>query len=223
MHERAWLTLPSILFVGIGLATIGMLTQAHSSENADYLAPLEKHILQEMNLARNNPAEYASLLSELKQYYDEKLLKKPGKIPLVTQEGVGAVDEALDFLRSAHQLPPLNPSRGMSMGARDHVKDAGPQGLIGHQGSDGSDAGERVNRYGAWETQVGENISYGPDDARDIVMGLIIDDGVPERGHRKNLFNPNYHVVGVACGPHAVYHTMCVITFAGGYAERRTD
>jgi uncharacterized protein YkwD len=189
MHERAWLTLPSILFVGIGLATIGMLTQAHSSENADYLAPLEKHILQEMNLARNNPAEYASLLNELKQYYDEKLLKKPGKIPLVTQEDVGAVDE----------------------------------GLIGHQGSDGSDAGERVNRYGAWETQVGENISYGPDDARDIVMGLIIDDGVPERGHRKNLFNPNYHVVGVACGPHAVYHTMCVITFAGGYAERRTD
>jgi uncharacterized protein YkwD len=223
MHERAWLNLPPVLFIAAGLATIGMLTPAHSLENADYLAPLEKQILQEINLARDNPAEYASLLSELKQYYEGKLLKKPGKIPLVTQEGVDAVDEALDFLRSAHRLPPLSPSRGMSRGAKDHVKDAGPKGLIGHQGSDGSDAGERVNRYGAWETQVGENIAYGLDDARDIVMGLIIDDGVPERGHRKNLFNPNYHVAGVACGPHAIYHTMCVIAFAGGYTEKRTD
>jgi uncharacterized protein YkwD len=223
MHKRAWLKLPSALFSVIWLGTIGMLTQAHSVENMDYLSPLEKKIVQEMNFARSNPAEYASFLNALKQHYDGKLLKKPGKIPLVTQEGVGAVDEALDFLRSADQLPPLSPSRGMSMGARDHVEDQGPKGLIGHQGSDGSDAGDRVNRYGAWEKQVGENISYGGDDAREIVMGFIIDDGVPERGHRKNLFNPNYHVVGVACGPHAVYHTMCVITFAGGYTEKRKD
>jgi uncharacterized protein YkwD len=223
MHTRAWLNLPSILSSAIWLGTIGILTQAHSLENADYLSSLEAKIVQEMNFARTTPGEYASFLNELKQYYDGKLLKKPGKIPLVTQEGVSAVDEALGFLRSAEQRPPLSPSRGMSRGARDHVEDEGPKGLIGHQGSDGSDAGDRVNRYGTWEKQVGENISYGGDEAREIVMGFISDDGVPERGHRKNLFNPNYYVVGVACGPHAIYHTMCVITFAGGYTERRKD
>ena len=223
MHQRGLRKLPSVLFPVIWLGTMGLLTQAPSSEHAAYLSPLEKKLVQEMNLARSNPGEYASFLNELKQHYDGKLLKRPGKIPLATQEGVSAADEAIGFLRSTDQLQQLSPSRGMSMGAKDHVEDAGPKGLIGHHGSDGSDAGDRVNRYGAWKTQVGENIAYGGDDAREIVMGFIIDDGIPERGHRTNLFNPNYHVVGVACGPHAVYHTMCVITFAGGYTEKPTD
>jgi uncharacterized protein YkwD len=222
MHASTRLKPLFVLLAVIWLGTYGSL-QGGSVENAEYLSPLEKAIVQEMNLARSNPKEYASFISELRSYYDGKLLKKPGKIPLVTQEGVSAADEAIRFLRSADPAPPLSPSRGMSRGARDHVDDTAPKGLIGHQGSDGSTVGERVNRYGSWEKQVGENISYGLDNARDIMMGFLIDDGVPERGHRKNLFNPNYHVVGVACGPHAVSQTMCVIAFAGGYLEKRQE
>ena len=107
----------------------------------------------------------------------------------------------------------------MSDGARDHVKDQARSGATGHKGSDGSAVGARVNRYGKWKHTVAENIAYGGSSGREIVIRLIVDDGVPDRGHRKNIFNPRFRMVGVACGTHKKYGTMCVTTFAADYFE----
>jgi uncharacterized protein YkwD len=77
-----------------------------------------------------------------------------------------------------------------------------------------------MNRYGAWQRKVAENIAYGGRSARGVIVQLIVDDGVPDRGHRMNIFDPEYRVVGVGCGPHVRFGDMCVIDFAAGYLER---
>jgi uncharacterized protein YkwD len=196
------------------------VSQARNAGGAEFLSPLEQAVVSEINKARTAPKDYASLLEQYKKYYDKKLLRLPGETPVLTKEGVGAVLEAIRYLRPLKPLVSLSPSKGMSSGARDHVKDQGSSGSTQHKGRDGSHASERVNRYGTWEKSIGENIVYGSDKARNVVMYLIIDDGVRGRGHRKTIFNPDFRVIGVACGHHSTYRTVCVITFAGGYKEK---
>ena len=101
----------------------------------------------------------------------------------------------------------------MCKGAADHCAEQ-IGGAIGH-----GNPAKRMNRYGTWTAAWGENISYGKNSARDIVLALIIDDGLPARKHRANIFNPNFNFAGAAFGPHARFGTMCSMDFAGMYAE----
>lgn len=188
-------------------------------ERIAYLDELENEILREQNLARTKPRRYASFLEELVRHFRGNLFERPGRIAIQTNEGARAVREAIAFLRDVDEVSPLSVSRGMSMGARDHVHEQGPTGQTGHVGSDRSQPWERINRYGQWQVGVAENISYGSDEARQVVMQLIVDDGVPGRGHRTTIFEPAYTVTGVDCGYHSRYEVMCVITYAGSYIE----
>ncbi|GAC1648110.1 MAG: hypothetical protein NVS4B3_03170 [Gemmatimonadaceae bacterium] len=127
--------------------------------------------------------------------------------------------EAVRVLETLASVQPLAVSPGMSMAARDLVRDQSGSGSTGHTGTDGSSPAGRVARYGRWDASLSENIAYGPASARDVVVQLIVDDDVADRAHRKNIFDPVARMVGVACGAHPTYERMCVIDQAGIYTE----
>lgn len=169
----------------------------------------ESQVLSELNEVRANPSAYANWLSRVKN-------------SITTIEGSGVIDEAIHALRSTESMPPLQHSMGMSIAARDHVKDQGPKGTIGHTDSNGAGPCQRVARYGVLPHPQGcsENVSYGMMTPQDVVRQLIVDDGVPDRGHRKIVLNPRLAIAGIACGAHVRYRTMCVIDYAKIYQDR---
>jgi uncharacterized protein YkwD len=179
-------------------------------------------VIREMNLARTNPLRYATFVEELRMHFRGNILVLPGRTILRTKEGVGALNGAIRFLHSVPPQPELTLSPGMCRAATDHCADQA-RGRMGHNGSDWSNPGNRLNRYGKWSTLCGENISYGKATAREIVLALIIDDGLSSRKHRKNIFNPTFSYSGAAYGPHAHYRSVCSIEFAGGFVERGQD
>lgn len=194
-------------------------------------AALSQAILAETNRLRADPAAYAAELAAMEPYYDGTNLQLPEwtTFLLVTQEGWTAVADAIADLETRSPLPPLQLTPGMSLAARDHAIDLSAHNLIGHIGTDGSVPIDRVARYGQAEGRVGENVSFLPlpvetvaAAARWHVWQLVVDDGVPDRGHRAALLREDYRLMGAGCdlhpgfGPHG---QVCVVTYAEGFTE----
>ena len=118
-------------------------------------------------------------------------------------------------------------SLGMSKAAWDHSKYQISKNFMGHNGPKGKESpGKRINQYGKWNLTCGENIigsmaNNVAASAVHYIIGLMIDDGVPSRGHRSNIFSADFHYMGVGLfkkGKNA--SERCTITYAGGYSEQ---
>lgn len=187
-----------------------------TARNVDYLSVIEKDVVLEMNKARSNPALYAQL------YLEPRIKKFSGKIydgNFMTNEGVNAVNDCISVMKKTKTLALLIPERGLSLAAQKHSSTQGETDQTGHTGVDGSTPFTRIQKYGTYKA-AGENISYGSKSGRDIVVQLLIDDGVPSRGHRKNILSKDFSSTGVGYSKqHKLYGSVCVITYAGGYSE----
>ncbi|MDO6413892.1 CAP domain-containing protein [Sphingomonas sp. BIUV-7] len=173
--------------------------------------PVEQQVLDALNQARTDPAAYILQLRKYRGWFKGDIVKIPGSPDLVrTAEGVSAVDETIDFVGDIKPMPAAAGSPVLKAAAADHVAEQSRTGKTGHYGADGSSPGDRVTKRGGGP-YTAEVIAYGSIDGVDTIRQLIVDDGVPDRGHRTIIFSPELQFAGVSCGKHPEFGTMCVI------------
>lgn len=172
----------------------------------------EKELIDEINELRNDPKQYSNKLKERLKYYNGNIYSIPDKIYLKTKEGQKAVLEAIQILEKTLPMPLLEVHQSLNESSKYHVNDIGPKGIVSHNSSNGETTFKRILRFGKFQ-QIGEVISFGIFDTEEIVIQFLIDDGVYDRGHRKNLLHPSFKFVGVACGYHKIYDFMCTVNF----------
>ena len=181
----------------------------------------EQAVVREITKIRMFPREYAKYLRALGTRFEGTLWRLREHVPIRTNEGRRAVLEAAEFLE---QVPPITGqvafSEGLRAAAWEHVADQGPSGQTGHVGVSGSTFGERIRRYGTPGLLIGEVINYGEETPRMTVIQLVIDDGVADRGHRRNLFNADFQVAGAAIGDHKGYGAMTVVDMADTFTDK---
>ncbi len=177
-----------------------MLDKANTAKTANYLSNNEKDVILYMNLARLDG-----------NWFIEYVYKK--KTSFVSQFSSSYRKSFVKDLKEIKDHPMLKPAKGLTKAARSHAKDMGKIGKIGHNSSDGTSTFVRIKKY-AQGGYMAENCQYGHEEAIDIVLDLLIDDGISSLGHRKNILNSNFSYVGVAIEPHKVYGVNCVQDFS---------
>ena len=174
-----------------------IVDENENQENERVLNSLEAQVLLEINRIRLDPQLYIERLEDIKQYYDENILNLPDGDSITTQEGVEAVDEAIEFLNDLDSLPLI--TLGTSIISTDE-----PDIMS-----------DRISSYGNTN-----NLISNPRKAAEfLVMQLIINDGIEEGNQRLNLFNPNLELVGLLCGQNQSNESVCVLSYTGENLE----
>jgi len=171
--------------------------------DASFLTNMEKEVIVELNAIRTNPRQYAEFLKSLRG----------------SPQWSEGLEETILFVEKKEPLPAFRTSKGLSLAARNLVNDRGPEGLTGHRDKDGKSTLERMSCCGQPGGKFGEYLGYGYLEGAALVAKMAIDEGAAGKEGEKYIFERDFLVVGVACGPHKSYRTMCVVDFAGSYRE----
>ena len=170
-------------------------SKCNTAVNAAYLSTSEKEIIYILNLIRSYPALFAKTV--LRKY------------PVLSGQGYLADDEyyyqsLVDTLLSLKPKQLLIPDNDCFTSAKCHAYSSGLVGYVGHE--------RKTNDCKTKKRYYGECCDYGHKDPLDIVLSLLIDEGIPNLGHRIVCLT-DYAKVGVSIQPHKKYGTNAVLDF----------
>ena len=154
----------------------------------------ERDVVLYTNLVRMFPRRFAQI--ELQSYVFNNQRSDHHKAGFL----LSLIAELVDRPAAA----PLQYSDVMQDYARCWAKESGKTGVTGHKRTKCADG------------NFGENCHYGQDISGIVVANsLLIDQGVPNLGHRENLLDTRYSVIGVGIADHARYGKCCVEDYDG--------
>ncbi len=174
------------------LWTDSMYKTANTAASASFLSSEEKKVIAILNLARMNPELFANTVVS---NYDSP----PG---YKTVRGSDFYKGLIEDLLDTDPLPLIYPSKKSYDIALCHAITSGKAGYTGHKRQSKS-CPKFINA---------ECCSYGFSDAFNIVMQLLIDDGIENLGHR-DICLGNYTRVGVSIQNHKSFRYNCVLDF----------
>lgn len=157
-----------------------------SSQGFAGLSEMEQDFFYWTNLMRKNPGQFS-------EYALQEFLRQFPEANSIDSRSLTA-----DLKRVQTNLPFLNPDQGLFVMASTHATDLkGRNGIISHQSSTGKDFVQRIKEAGKYRCGA-ENVFVGTPEALEALILLLIDKGVKDKGHRKNLLDPTFTLMGAS-------------------------
>lgn len=184
------------------------------------LTQIQQEIFDEINLLRSDPKNYAKILIEMRKDIKDNIVKLPNGTMWKMKEGISALDDAINALKTAPNVKSFIFTGGLAKAADLQLSDLKENTALGHRSKDGGDIETRLNKFGYPGVLYSENIAYHSKDAKSVILTMLIDDNFKSRSHRKNLLSPQLSQIGIVYGNGKNGVGLCVIVFADGFMER---
>ena len=174
------------------------ISSLNTAANVDYLSDDEKQVILLCNLAR----------------YDGSRFRKGYAEPFLNGKSSDAIKSLFSDLEKTKGVQALKPLQAFCNSAASHAEDMGNSGNTGHNSTDGRSMSDRLWKANPNAMEIAENCSYGFSKPIEIVMQLLVDDGLTPPGHRNTILSDKYNVIGVAIRQHKTWKYNCVQDFA---------
>jgi uncharacterized protein YkwD len=218
-----------LFFLLLGQAVHGQIIDSlNTAANCNYMKQEEKEMIYEINLLRSNPSGYIQYIQPMLDAAISTLRNhgkgsrnysvsystawKNGKQKTTTdtvwhysnEEEVKALQSLVNDLKSMKSLSILQPDSGIYLATIYFAADQDRnKWKLLHTGTDGSSPWDRIRRFSPTMQYGNENGGgrFPQPTAKDIVIMLLIDSGIPGYGHRYNMLNRAWtHVACFSAG-----------------------
>jgi len=193
------------------------LSMANTAKDVDYLSQEEQRIIFYMNLIRmDGPKFFNTYFKAFVKEHNQRMKKYSNYEELKINE-YDRYYRGLEIdLKKVKNFGLYYPDETLTYVALQHGKDMNRHNIAGHKSSDGSSPQDRIAKYYP-NKAMAENLAFGFVKGLDNVCMLLLDKGVPDLGHRKNMLNTSngLNTVGVSIQNHPTYKFSATINFVG--------